>query len=74
MTDAQTEALETVQKILGEHFDSAIVACTYDVTTDADPIMHDSKYLWFHGGLMTCLGLSEWAKHTFLYEEPTQSE
>ncbi len=38
MTDAQTQALEAVQKLLGEHFDSAIVACTYDDTTDSDAV------------------------------------
>ncbi len=74
MTDAQTQALEAVQKLLGEHFDSAIVACTYDDTTDSDAVMQDNKYLWYHGGLMTCLGLAEWSKHTFLYQQPEETE
>lgn len=74
MTDAQRQALETVHRLLGEHFDAAIVACVYDDTTSGDSIQHDNRDLWYYGGLMTCIGLAEWSKLTFLNERPEEPE
>lgn len=56
MTNAQLDALESAEKILGEHFDSFLLCL--DTTNVNDENDHAFNYL-FNCGESTALGLAE---------------
>jgi len=71
VTPAQDEALKRISSLVSEHFDSGVVVVTVEHDgTDAC----DRTEVWWRGGLMAAIGMSEYASYVLKRRKEGQVE
>jgi hypothetical protein len=75
MSPDQNDAIEKAYQLLGEHFDSIVIAVNFDYEAKGvgSEISQEARAVYWKGGAMTALGLCQFTTHRIL-NGPQQQE